>query len=160
MAIHRRITFAKGSVGRFIKKHGLSMTYLEVPPEMICRVRSHEGEKFFILTFRKSNGQLMKVPYSQGALVREYPEIVGILGSLAGEMLTYYQNETAESFCSEFSIPEDECEKQWATLKTLAERNEEFFGAEAYDELIQMSMEGRFEMEGAKGWQRSLTCGL
>lgn len=159
MAIHRRITFAKGTVGRYIKKHGLTMTYLRVPPEMICRVQSHPGQKHFILTFRKPDGRLMKVPYSQGAGVKEYPEIMGVLESLASDALLYHEYNTAKDYCEDFEIPEEDCLEQFEILEAVVKRTLEFLGAQAYDELLKMGIEGRFEMEGDTGWQRSLTCG-
>jgi hypothetical protein len=161
MASHKRKTFAKGTVGRFIKKHGLSMYYTQVIPEMICRTQTHEGEKFFILTFRKPGGGLMKIPYSQGSGVKDYPEIVGVLDGLAADILMYQEYQTPRAYCEAFEIDLDDCEEAFKLLEGVNERTLEFLGAEAYNELLAMGQEpGRFEMEGVMGWQRSSTCGL
>lgn len=160
MALHRRITFAKGTVGRYVKKHGLTMTYLQVPAAMICRVQSHPGEKHFILTFRKPDGRLMRIPYSQGSGVKDYPEIFGVLEGLASDILLYHDNPTARAYCEEFEIAEEDCEEGFKLLEAVALRTLEFLGSEAYNELTEMSIEGRFEMEGARRWQRSSICGL
>lgn len=161
MASHKRKTFAKGTVGRFIKKHGLSMHYTQVPAIMICRTQTHEGEKFFILTFRKPGGGLLKIPYSQGAGVKEYPEIVGVLGGLASDVRLYHEYQTPQAYGEAFSIPMEDWEDAFEQLQEVAERTSEFLGAEAYTELLEMSEDpDRFEMEGVMGWQRSSTCGL
>lgn len=160
MAMHRRLTFAKGTMGRFIKKHGLTMTYLQVPAIMICKVDTHPGQKHFILTFRKPDGRLLKVPYSQGSAVKDYPEIVGVLDDLISDVQIYHEYQTPEAYCDAFEIPEDECEDDFELLKSIAEQVLAFLGAEAYTELLELQSEGGFEMEGDMGWQRSLTCGL
>jgi hypothetical protein len=161
MAKHKRLTFASGSVGRFIKKHGLSMTYTEVPPRMICRERTHPGEKFFLLTFKTPRGGYMKIPYSQGSGVKEYPEIVGVLDGLASDVLLYEEYQTPQAFGEAFGLPEDEWDDAFKQLEAVAQRTAEFLGPQAYAELLEMGQDpNRFEMEGVMGWQRSLTCGL
>jgi hypothetical protein len=157
---HRRITFARGTVGRFIKKHGIRMQYTQVPPFMICRKQTHPGEKFFLLTFQKPGGGYMKVPYSQGSGVKGYPEIEEVLGGMASENLIYNEYQTPEAFCQAFSVPDEDCEDQFKVLEGMAERTAEFLGAEAYTEMLEMAQEGGFELEGGTGWQRPLTCGL
>jgi hypothetical protein len=161
MAEHRRKTFAKGSVGRFIQKYGLTMSTTRVTADMICRKQDHPGQKFFILTFRKPGGGLIKIPYSQGSGVKEYPEIVGVLGGLASDVRLYLDYPTPEDYCGSFGIDEEDCEDAFRVLKEVAERTVEFLGPQAYAELLEMSQDpDRFELEGVMGWQRSSICGL
>ena len=156
---HRRITFAAGTVGRFIKKHGIRMQYTQVPDFVICRKQTHPGEKFFLLTFQKPGGGYMKVPYSQGSAVQGYPEIEEVLSGMASDNLTYHEYPTPEAFCGAFSVPEEDCEDQFKILEGLVERTSKFLGAQAYEEMLQMVQEGRFELEGGMRWERPLSCG-
>lgn len=156
---HRKITFVPGTLGRFIRKHQIYFDYLEVPPEMICRKRDHPGEKFFILTLRRpSVGRLLKIPFSQGALVRHWPSIERTLETIAADSMMYLSNPTLEEFVSAFGL-EDEADAQenFEIIKSLAERTKAFLGDEAFDELIDMEVKG-YEMEGDRTWP-TRTCG-
>lgn len=157
---HKRITFAKGTLGRFLKKYGLTMATTEVPAIIICRVQTHPGEKFFILTFRTTSGRLLKIPYSQGGGVEGYPEIGDVLGGLARDIMLYLEYPTPEEYGDAFGIPMEEWEEHFDRLQAVANSTTQFLGEAAYDELLQMAQDpDRFEMEGAMSWQRSLTCG-
>lgn len=161
MAKHRRITFAKGTVGRFAKKHGITMTYTQVPAIMICRKDDHPGQKHFILTFKAPGGKFLKLPYSQGALVEGYPELPGVLEGLGSDMTAYESNPTAEEFCSAFGIDPEDCEEEFEVMEGLIDGLRKFFTPAAYAELLDMACQGdAFEMEGGREWRRSLTCEL
>ena len=147
-------------MGRFIKKHRISMTYTEVPAFMICRVDDHKGQKHFILTFRNGSGGLLKIPYSQGAAVKGYPEVEDLLEGIASDILLVNEYQTAEAFCYGMGIPEDECQDIFDRLTRRDQDMRTFLGAEAYDELGELAIQDRFEMEGAAWWQRNhRTCG-
>lgn len=154
---HKKITFIPGTLGRYIRKHQISFTYLEVPPEMICRRREHEGEKFFILTLRRPSGALLKIPYSQGVLVRHWPTIEGTLETIASDSMMYLSNPTFEEFISAFDLEDDaEAFENYEVIKSLAERTKAFLGEAAFEELIDMETKG-YEMEGDRIWPKR-TC--
>lgn len=157
---HRKITFIPGTLGRFIRKYQIYFEYLEVHPEMICRKRDHEGEKFFILTLhRPSVGRLLKIPYSQGVGVRHWPTIERTLEMVASDSMLYLSNPTLQDFISAFGLEDDEyeAEKQYEVIKSVAERTKAFLGEEAFNELIDLEIKG-YEMEGDRTWP-TRTCG-
>lgn len=160
MARHRGYTFRAGTLGRFIKKHGITFDYLQVPPELICRRLEHPGEKHFILTLRKrGSGGLMKLPFTQGADVKEWPELEETLEILIMDVLMYYQYPTPREFVMSWGADMDDWEQEFNILKALTEKTQEFFGEEAFQELITLGSEG-FEMGGDRGWRRQRTCGV
>lgn len=155
---HRKITFVPGTLGRYIRKHQISFDYLEVPPEMICRKRDHAGEKFFILTLRRPDGRLLKIPYSQGVGVRHWPAIEATLEMIASDSMLYLSNPTFEDFVSAFGLEDEaEAEQNYEVIKSMAERAKAFLGDEAFNELIDMEIKG-YEMEGDRTWPKR-TCG-
>lgn len=159
MATHRRITFARGTLGRFIKKHGLRMHFLEVPAYMICKVDDKGEEKHFILTFNKRGGGILKIPYSQGSSVEGYPDIEGMMEGLASDIVLADQYDSAESFCEALGIPEEDCLDIFQRLNQRNEDIHKFLGSEAYEELAGLSVQGGYEMEGDSQWRRASTCG-
>ena len=156
--MHRKYSFIPGSLGRFIAKNKISFDYLEVPPEMICRKRDHPGEKFFILTLRRPGGLILKIPYSQGAKVSHWPNVQGTLEMIASDAMTYLSNPTVEDYVASFGEDEDYWENAFEVLKSMTESARAFLGQEAFDELINMTIQG-YELEGDTGWRRQRTCG-
>lgn len=155
---HKKVTFIPGTLGRFIKKYDISFDYLEVDPFMICRKRTHPGEKFFILTLRRP-GQILKVPYSQGAGVRHWPRLEDTLEMVAADSMLYLSNPTLEEFIAAFGLEDDpdDAEKNFEIIKSTAERTKAFLGDQAFDELINMEIKG-YEMEGDRKWPKWI-CG-
>lgn len=159
MAEHRRYTFRPGTIGRFIKKYGITFNYLQVPPIMICRKQDHPGEKHFLLTLQTRAGGYLKIPLSQGAGIRGWPEIEQTLERLASDVLTYFDYPTPEDYGSAFGTDIEDWEQDFEVVKALTKATEKFLGGEAFRELIQRAHQG-FEMEGDRGWRRQRTCGL
>lgn len=149
---HKKYTFMPGTVGRFIKKHGIMFDYLQVPPAMICRRQDHPGEKFFILTYRKE-GRILKTPYSQGGGVKTWPTAEQSLEGLASDILLYLNHTSVEDLAASFGGEIEDWDEQWEVLKSLTESAKKFLGQEAFDELIEMAVKG-FELEGDSGWRR------
>lgn len=150
--MHKRLTFIPGTIGRLVKKYGISFDYLQVPPHMICRKQDHPGEKFFILTLRRQ-GAVLKLPYSQGYGVKTWPTIEETLENLAADILLYINHESAEDLASEFGGEFDDWGEQWEVLEALYERTRAFLGLQGFQELIDMATSG-FELGGDNRWQR------
>jgi len=158
VAKHKGYTFRPGTVSRFAKKHGIRFSYIEVYAGMICMKQDHPGQKFFILKLSNPEGRTLRIPYMQGAAVKGFPELKHTLEMIADDSRLYFEVETAEEYCAEFSIDEWECEKAFEILKSLVGRSKEFFGEKAFDELMNMQEQG-YEMEGDTGWRRHQICG-
>ncbi len=160
MAKYRRITFARGSLGRFIKKHGIWMTVLQVPAFMICRKDSHPGERHFILTFWNREGRILKIPYSQGSAIMVDPEITQVLGAIASDVRMFWEFGSAKEFGYAFGFEDDEAEEGFENVKALAKNLDEFLGLDAYNEFMSLATESDdpFEMEGARRCLRLPTC--
>lgn len=152
MARHRKYTFMPGTIGRFVKKHGITFDYLQVPPEMICRRQDHPGEKFFILTYRRP-GAILKIPYSQGSAVRTWPTVEQSMESWGADILLFIRSESPEDLAGDFGGEIEDAEAQWEVLESLTQRSRAFLGPEAFEELVNMAVRG-FELEGDSGWRR------
>lgn len=160
MAKHRRITFQPGTLGRFVKKHGITFKAIPVYPEMICMKQDHPGQKFFILVLTDREGKGLRVPYMQGADVQGLPELESTLENLAADARLYFDYPTPEEYGSAFGEDEEDWEKNFEILESLAERTMEFLGEPAFNELMALVSDEGFELEGDSGWRRrQRTCG-
>lgn len=156
--MHKRITFASGTLGRFIKKHGITFRYLQVPPEMICRRQDHPGEKHFILNLAKRGGGTIRIPFSQGAGISTWPDLEETLERLAADVLMYHDTPDPKGFVMTWGSDIEDWEQEFEIVKALTKATQEFLGEKAFNELIEMAHRG-FEMEGDRGWRRQQTCG-
>lgn len=162
--MHRQFSFMPGSLKRFITKYKITFDYLQVPPHMICRKQDHYGQKFFILTYRRPDGKILKMPYSQGAAVKDWPTIERSLYSLGADVMMYLGYDSVESFAQAFQFdPDDDAEDQWDTLKRITEDIRSFLGQEGFEEFIGMAQKnfemGSFTLGGDRVWLRQGTCG-
>jgi hypothetical protein len=61
VAIHREVTFERGTVGRFLQFHGISMKPVRIPrslaPELVEKL-AEEGENLYILRFVGPRGSM------------------------------------------------------------------------------------------------------
>lgn len=148
---HRRLTFARGSLGRFIQRYGLSLQAKQVAPEVVHRRESHPGERHYVITLYNRRGGTLTIPWSQGALVEEEPNIERILETLGSDAGLYYEYGTPEDLGMAYGIDPEDWEGDFNAIKmqTLAFR--EFLGEQAFDDLMNMAQRG-FEMEGDRRW--------
>lgn len=153
---HRRLTFAKGSLGRFIQRHGLSLQVKRVAPEVVQRRESHPGERHYLLTLYNRQGRILTMPYLQGALVEEEPTTERLLESLGADAVLYYDYGSVEEYGRAFGSDPDDWDEEFLALKeqTLAFRG--FLGEQVFDDLMNMAQRG-FEMEGDTAWPRIRT---
>jgi hypothetical protein len=159
MAVHKRITFQTGTLGRFIKKHGVTFGTLQVPPFMICMEQDHPGQKFFILTFRNREGRILKIPYMQGAAIEGLPQLEQSLATLAADAHIYSEYDTPEEHGRAFGEDEEDWVENFEKLGGLVEGVMKFFGEKAFNELMELTQGQDLEMEGDRGWWRQRTCG-
>lgn len=155
--MHKKYTFVPGSLGRFIKKHGIIFSYLQVPAIMICR-KEMPGERYFLLTLYKRSGGVFKIPFSQGPAVKKWPKLEEVLEMLTSDVILSRNNPTPEELAQECAFEEEDWDQEFDRLKSVTEAFEGFLGKKAVEELIDMAQQG-FEMEGDGGWRRQRTCG-
>ena len=150
---HRRLTFARGSIGRFIQRQGLSLEVKRVAPEVIQRRESHSRERHYVLTLYNRRGRILTVPYSMGALIEEEPTAQRLLETLGSDALIYYEYGTPEDLGMAFGSDPENWEEEFSAIKmqTLAFR--EFLGEQAFEDFMNMAQRG-FEMEGDEEWRR------